>query len=134
MSNIQDTQNISLELINKVRTMLDQLEVNLYSSSPSSLPISNTILGSGSSASVAIATPINTIKAKRASSPTTAVNVLTTVRAESGVKGVHKHPSGKWCAKFYNGGVEHYVGLYVTINEAKKAIEAAKKEQAKNPF
>ena len=122
----QDTQSsISLELINKVRDMLNQLEVNL---SPAS------VLGAASTVGINITTPINTIKAKRLCSPTSPANLLTTVRAESGVKGVHKHPSGKWCAKFYNGGVEYYVGLYVTINEAKKAIEAAKKEQAKNPF
>lgn len=47
----------------------------------------------------------------------------------SGVKGVTKHKQGKgYCARIMANGVEHYLGYFQTIAEAKSAYEAAAKK------
>jgi hypothetical protein len=110
-----DTEvKFSQDLIENIRTMLNQLENNL-----------SDLKGNDNGGTPPIIpTPPKAIKAKRTNDVT---NGKVTVRAGSGVKGVHKHTSGKWCAKFYINSEEIYVGLYTSISEAKKEIERAKR-------
>jgi hypothetical protein len=44
-----------------------------------------------------------------------------------GVKGVSKAPGGKYKARIVVGGKTQYLGCYLTIEQAKKAYQSAKK-------
>jgi hypothetical protein len=53
------------------------------------------------------------------------LKALTGVRGTSGIKGVTKHPGGRWRATIHQDGKAYHLGLFKTKEEAAEAYKAA---------